>query len=333
VISVSVIIPVYNAEKYLEECLQSVISQTLKNIEIICINDGSTDRSLKILEENGKADDRITIINQHNSGVSVARNAGLDVAKGKYVGFVDGDDTIDSQYFAKMYEAAESRKADSVYSKLYPNQKLDTFDILQNADVRKILLPRFFMEDDFNSACNKIFLNKIITENQIRFPKDIKHGEDAQFNIEFLIKANCIVFLDYCGYTYREVEGSATRNLLIGNYLETAIEVYEKDWRPIIFDAISDNEMKNLKKIRFAKNIISLLYNYARPKNGLSLAERFSKLKAITNNPVVNEIFADKSLKDKLHLSNYKNIIFDEIRNKSVFRLYLLTLYSYYKNK
>ena len=332
-ISVSVVIPVFNAAKYLEECLGSVLSQTLDNIEIICINDGSTDDSLEILQKKQNADKRITILNQQNSGVSAARNAGVDVAVGKYIGFVDGDDTIDPSFFQKLYNAAEKKQADSVYSKLYPNQSFIHNELLQDGDIKKILLPEFFKGDEFNSVCNKIFLNKIVKESQIKFPEKVKHGEDAQFNIEFLIRANRVTFLNYCGYKYREVEGSATRNIAKGSYLETALEVYKKDWRPVIFDAIDDDKMAELKKIRFANNIISLLYNYAKPKNGLTLKERFSKLKTLTSNSVVQTVFSDKTLKDKLNLSSYKNTIFDEIKNKSVFKLYLLTIYSYYKNK
>ena len=91
----SVIIPVYNVEPYLEQCLDSVINQTYKNLEIICINDGSTDNSLKILEKYQKKDNRIKLINQKNKGLSEARNAGLDVAKGEYIAFVDSDDYLE----------------------------------------------------------------------------------------------------------------------------------------------------------------------------------------------------------------------------------------------
>ncbi len=108
---VSIIVPVYNVEKYLKRCLDSLISQTLKDIEIICVNDGSKDNSDKILEEYARKDSRIIIINQENQGISVARNNGMDIAKGKYVGFVDSDDWVDSDFFEKLYNAAEKNNA------------------------------------------------------------------------------------------------------------------------------------------------------------------------------------------------------------------------------
>ena len=107
---VSVLIPVYNVEKYLERCLDSILKQTLTKIEIICVNDGSTDNSLSILKEYQKKDSRIIIVNKENGGLPSARNAGLDRAEGKYVGFVDSDDYIEPNMFQKLYDTAESEK-------------------------------------------------------------------------------------------------------------------------------------------------------------------------------------------------------------------------------
>lgn len=109
---ISVIVPVYNMEKYLEKCLNSLINQTLTDIEIICVNDGSTDSSLKILEEFAQADSRIKILTQQNSGQSVARNYGISNATGEYLGFVDSDDWVDLDYFEKLYNAAKDNNCD-----------------------------------------------------------------------------------------------------------------------------------------------------------------------------------------------------------------------------
>lgn len=109
---VSIIVPVYNVEKYLRKCLDSLINQTLKDIEIICVNDGSKDNSPKILEEYAKIDNRIVVINQENSGQSVARNKGIGIAKGEYIGFVDSDDWLDLDFFEKLYSSAIKNNAD-----------------------------------------------------------------------------------------------------------------------------------------------------------------------------------------------------------------------------
>ena len=111
---VSVIIPVYNVEKYLRECLDSVVNQTLKDIEIICINDGSPDNSLAILEEYAKKDSRIIVISQENSGVSTARNVGIDLAKGDYLYFIDADDYAEPDLLELSYQKALSTQCDIV---------------------------------------------------------------------------------------------------------------------------------------------------------------------------------------------------------------------------
>ena len=109
---ISIIVPVYNNEKFLEKCLNSLINQTLKNIEIICINDESTDKSLQLLEKFANIDKRIQIINQTHSGPSIARNKGIKKAKGEYIGFVDSDDWVDLNFFEQLYINVKKYNAD-----------------------------------------------------------------------------------------------------------------------------------------------------------------------------------------------------------------------------
>ena len=109
---ISVIIPVYNAENYLRKCLQSVCEQSLKDLEIICINDGSTDNSQEILERFAADDSRIRIIKQSNTGLSATRNKGIFLAKGEYLGFVDADDWINPDFYNTLYSAADNKNAD-----------------------------------------------------------------------------------------------------------------------------------------------------------------------------------------------------------------------------
>ena len=110
---VSVIIPVYNTERYLRRCLDSVCNQTLSDIEIICINDCSTDNSLDILKEYADKDKRIKIINfKENKGAAVARNTGIDIVNGEYIGFIDSDDFVDSDFYEKLYNTASENNSD-----------------------------------------------------------------------------------------------------------------------------------------------------------------------------------------------------------------------------
>lgn len=115
---ISVIIPVYNVEKYLRQCLESVIGQTYINLEIILVDDGSTDGSSKICDDFAAIDDRIVVIHQYNAGLSSARNAGLDIMKGDYVSFVDSDDWIEKDMFAILLSSLEDEKADIAISRI-----------------------------------------------------------------------------------------------------------------------------------------------------------------------------------------------------------------------
>ena len=108
----SIITPVFNTESYLEQCLESILNQTYKNFEIICINDASTDNSLSILKDYAKNDSRIRIINKENGGISAARNSGINAAMGDFLSFIDSDDWIDLDFFEKLYLAAKKYSAD-----------------------------------------------------------------------------------------------------------------------------------------------------------------------------------------------------------------------------
>lgn len=123
-IKVSVIIPVYNSQRFLKRCLDSIINQTLKEIEIICINDGSTDNSAEILNEYKKKDSRIVIINQENKGIGQTRNTGLNNANGEFIGFVDSDDWVDNNYFEKLYDAANKYNSDIAAGDFYREGKI-----------------------------------------------------------------------------------------------------------------------------------------------------------------------------------------------------------------
>ena len=118
-IRVSVLVPIYNVEKFLPECLDSLVNQTLKDIEIICINDGSTDRSPQIIQEYAKKDKRIKVINKKNSGYGDSMNQGLKKAKGEYIGIVESDDFIDLDAFEKFYKIAKKYDCDVVKSNFY----------------------------------------------------------------------------------------------------------------------------------------------------------------------------------------------------------------------
>lgn len=210
---VSVLIPVYNVENYLEKCLESIINQTLSDIEIICVNDGSTDDSLSILQEYQKKDKRIIIIDKENGGLPSARNAALDVAKGKYVGFVDSDDYVETSMFQKLYETAEKEKSEIVVcgAHIFPEKPR------ANNWYYKTLSPNYQHYEECTSEL--LFKNEsampfiwrafvkrsLIEENQLRLREDICLGEDRAFLTKIYLKAKGITLIPdklyhYCWY-------------------------------------------------------------------------------------------------------------------------------------
>ncbi|MDO4199470.1 MAG: glycosyltransferase [Clostridia bacterium] len=195
-IKVSVIVPVYNTEKYLDECLRSIENQTLREIEIILVNDGSKDGSRKILEEHAKNDERIKVINQENAGVAAARNHGLREAHGDYVAFVDSDDVIAPWAYEKLYASAKKYRVNVVASELTKFEDGTEPDInsmkYDDSKVsfhkrRKYQNPFYDMIDNTAFMVTKIYRRSFLAENNIWFKEGVTHYEDGLFN--FLVFA------------------------------------------------------------------------------------------------------------------------------------------------
>lgn len=229
---VSIIVPIYNVEKYLRKCVYSIINQTLTNIEIILVNDGSTDNCGKIIDEYAKNDKRIVVIHKENEGQSSARNKGLDIARGKYVGFVDSDDSIHKDMYENLYKSIEYSNADisvcgrEAYSedgKSYYKKELDDelLDFSKQSKVNYVINRLFYKHTV--SGCNKIYKNEIIQNNKIRF-EDIKYvgSEDALFNYKILLHTNKIKSIDKIGYIQLSRNGSTATTYKYGYMNRTA---------------------------------------------------------------------------------------------------------------
>lgn len=219
---VSVIVPVYNVENYLEECLESIIAQTLKNIEIICVNDGSTDRSLEILEFYEKKDSRIVVIDKKNAGYGHTMNVGMDRARGEYIGIVESDDYIKKDMFQYLYNKAVEKKAEIVKSDLY---------YLYTNNGRKKMIRKNTCPDEF-------FYDKILSSDEYKeifdfemmnwtgiYRRDfikknnIRHNEtpgasfqDNGFWFQSLALAERIVYVNKAFYYYRQDNPSSSIN-------------------------------------------------------------------------------------------------------------------------
>ena len=213
-IKLSVIIPVYNVENYLNECLDSVTSQTLDDMEIICIDDGSTDNSPDILKEYSKKDKRIKIITKENGGQATARNLGIKEAQGEYIAFVDSDDFIEPTMFEKLYTKAKDNNLDIAMCKIatFDNQ---TEEIKENVWYYMLGVFRDFDKDIFNhkdtreftchiavTPYNKLYKTTLLKENNIMFPEGLIF-EDEKFFYDTYLRAKRVSIVDEFLYYYR----------------------------------------------------------------------------------------------------------------------------------
>ena len=217
-VKVSVIVPVYNVEAYLEKCLDSLVNQTLKDIEIIVVDDGSPDNSEKIIKKYAKEYQCIKAFKKENGGLSDARNYGIKKATGEYLAFVDSDDYVTTDMYEKMYEKAVSGNFDMVVCDLdyvYPDRVVRAYSNLKTdtTDIKKTML------NIYPSAWNKIFKRKLF--NELEFKKGVWF-EDVEFIYRMLPKIKTIGVIHEPFYEYLQREGSITRkkDKRIYHYLE-----------------------------------------------------------------------------------------------------------------
>lgn len=251
---ISVIIPVYNGEKTIARCLESIIKQSYQNLEIIVVNDGSKDRTLQICEKYANEDDRIIIINKDNEGPSKARNLALDNATGSFVMFADCDDYVEENWCKELYEAISTNKASlalCTYYEISDKEKRRCRDAYSKTYTRF----SYSLEICHNPISyyhgvlwNKIYRNTIIRRKGIRFEEDLQFGEDFAFNLKYLEKSNKIVSIDKPLYNY---VSSTTDSL--SRYRK---EIYKRvDERVELFTRYVDY-WKSIKLYRYVKPMI-----------------------------------------------------------------------------
>ena len=279
---VSVIIPVYNIEKYVEVCIKSLIFQTLTDIEIILINDGSSDSSHDICQKYAALDNRIVYIKKDNGGVSSARNAGLDVAKGDYIMFLDGDDFIEKEAIETLLNLAESNDVDAVmFEYNIDDNKNSVTHNVADARYNKVIDAKSAIEITISPknrfAWSKLYKKDII--GNLKFDEGIYRGEDTWFAINALNNAKKVYYTDYAPYHYIQSDNSAVRcefnNKKLSvvtvyeymikfskeNYpaiVPTALDAYIGESIAVVYDMhISGVDRKDIKKLikRIAQNI------------------------------------------------------------------------------
>ena len=276
---ISVIVPVYRVEAYLKRCVDSIRAQTLKDLEIILVDDGSPDRSGELCDQYAVLDGRIRVIHQNNGGPSAARNAGIEICRGEYVCFVDGDDEIDPKMYGEMQKAILSGAYDLAicgYRKIADHEM--SAEIEADDPACKRLSAEELWQEVFgrlnNASWNKMYRRETIGD--LRFPAEMTYGEDMLFNLMYLTRCKAGVLLDAPYYAYRIRRGSITRS---GWGEKRLHEVIAKDEALKIVTRYQPGQISNARKycFRARMNILRALYQ---SRNESAYPERIKHYKA-----------------------------------------------------
>jgi glycosyltransferase involved in cell wall biosynthesis len=221
----SIIVPVYNSEEYLRQCIDSILNQKFEDYELLLINDGSTDDSGNICNEYTERDKRVKVYNQENSGVSAARNIGLEHSTGEWITFVDSDDYLRTNYF---FDIENNKDADWILLNIERemNSQPEVFLDFDNCYFEmNTFTERYSLYPDFPSPWGRFFKSEIIKTNNIRFNQGLKFGEDAVFNISYLQYCRIVYTSNSSSYVYRDTESGLSK---LGFDLKNDIILYKE---------------------------------------------------------------------------------------------------------
>ncbi len=317
---ISVIVPVYNVEQYLKKCLDSILSQTFSNIEIICVNDGSTDKSRKILEEYKKKDSRIIIVDKENGGLSSARNAGMKIAKGEFFSFIDSDDWVDITMLEKLYKNITVFNTDisicAVHQFDETNRKIDDsnpyytlgyFDETFTNNIFSYKDTKPFIMDVCVMAWNKLYRRSLIDKCSAVFPDGLIF-EDGPFFFTIFFQTNKVSIVRDFLYYYR----INRKNSIIqkaGKKFLNVIDVAE-----IMYEKIKDlPDFDDIKYTFFRKKVEDFIYRFEhlKPKYKSAFAKKLVKESSLTD----EKLFPPEMVHGKFR---YNYFLFKNLKTGSI---------------
>jgi glycosyltransferase involved in cell wall biosynthesis len=229
---ISCIVPVYNASKYLNQCVDSILNQTYSNFELLLINDGSTDNSGEICDLKASSDERIQVYHIKNKGVSSARNTGIKESKGEYICFIDSDDWINQNTFLEIFKNLINNNTDFViwgmklrYANYAKELNVPNCNYYSKLDDIRLLLVKIDLAGLLESPCNKLYSNIIIKKNNLFFDEEVSYLEDMKFNCNYIQKINSISSINNPFYNYRKEINSSS---LSKNYPLNLVELTQE---------------------------------------------------------------------------------------------------------
>ena len=323
---VSIIIPVYNAERYLRDCIQSVLDQSYDHWELILVDDGSTDNSYKICLEFADNDHRVRVYHNENHGVSYTRNFGMSVAKGEFLCFIDADDKILPDYISCLHKSLTETEADVVfcgYQFLYEDRYVQkaprikagsyTFDDLSYRAIDDGTLSGIL----FGSVCSAMYRHDLIKENDIQFDPTVRRNEDGLFNLELLPKAKTVVISEYSGYIYRQWKSASkkSKQFTVSNELHIVSDIITQR-----YGGYADIE----KQLR-CRELSIIFWNIQRIKNvDAPFGKLAGYLKEYISHTDFHKLYRDLNFRA---LNKYKKILIDLIYRKQYVLFVFLVKY------
>ena len=324
---VSIIVPVYNVENYIDDCIKSLVKQSYKNIEVLLIDDGSTDQSSNKCDSWGKEDSRIRVFHQNNAGLSAARNLGLKNMKGKYVTFVDSDDLVEPNMIKHLLEGIERYNADTCiggYKRITDTKRIlyvNAYEKKEYVDkeVTNELLPRLIggLPDKHDSikmaVWNVLFSRNLIVNNELKFVSEREiMSEDIIWDINYFVNSKKVCVVDTTEYLYRVRQGSLSIQIKYDtDRLQKIKKLYFLEKRLIKDNGIKGNAIIRLQKVFF----INLTSCFVQDVKFYSGKPRKRKLLKIVNDNVVKQIcneypIAQLKIKQKIFvmLIKYKRV-------------------------
>ena len=283
---ISIVIPIYNAEKYLEECLNSIKNQTYKNFEVIMVNDGSKDDSETICMNFLRSDSRFRYLKKENGGVSSARNVGLDNVEGDYITFIDADDWVDENYLDLLITTVKKNHSDIVVSSYKQFNNIDVFYLRAYSLQEKYLLNFERMNRDdfltifpklmstnvcFNNAVAKLFRKELV--NNLRFDTSIKYGEDLDFYFRLYLNVDSISYVDEPTYIYR-MHGDSTTSNFNQEHAEQELNIFK-----YMYEKIQEIGLPSIHYFKKLKKLLEWRMDFL--ENKVLLNEYFNFLKNI----------------------------------------------------
>lgn len=336
---ISVIVTIYNTpEKYLRKCLDSIINQTLKQIEIILVNDGSNEDTTKICEEYRKKDNRINLINQSNGGESVARNVGIQNATTENITFVDSDDYIElnlceklakymeeinNEYDIIIFNCYVDYKNKKVKNQFYTRQGLlDKQDIeqIQLQNIEKGITKYYPPESNISVPWAKVYNKQFIKQNNLKYIKNIIRMTDAIFNLEAFEKAKKIYMLDDYLYHYNQNEFSVCQK-----YSKDTISYYETYFgyaKKYIEKYNKNQKFIDTLNIKISTSIDKYMYNYYFNKDN---PNNYKKIKEEFSNLLKRDLYKNAMSNVKMeYLSTYQKLVVSSAKKNNIFKLKIL---------